>query len=734
VNILTRLSIARPRLVIGFWLIVVALSAGLALHLPHAMKAGGFNNPRGPAVLGQATLEKAFGDAPNSLQVVLHDTNGPVAPVSAKVALALRDFEHVSSVQDASTNPNWVSRDGHTTFLQVGFSSDNNTTQNLVPAVHEAAVSAAGDPGIEVDVTGGPALDYALNLQSAEDAKHAEVIAFPLLILVLFLVFRSVVATLIPVVMAGLSIVISHGIGYLLTGVTEIEILYTNVVSLIGLAVAVDYCLFIIKRYREELAGGAETRPALVQAMRTAGHSVVFSGLVVVVALLTLIIPRMMVFSSVALAGAVVTLIALALTLTLLPALLLLLGPRISWGNIRLRHGFGIRHRPRLDLRRLRRRPGLLLLLLVPGFLILAAPMAGIRLQVPVASASILPAGTEARTGLERIDQDLELRDLFPIEVVLSSPESRGPEVLLAAVRSVSELAAGEPHTLQVRAVTSLELSAADLSEAASRTPAALAPASRAEFERLWTRSAGDYVTRVHIVSKTGPDSIATHTLVTSLREGIETAVGDRVDVRVAGATAQGVDFDNVVRGSLPMVVLAAALATLLLLRRAFSSWLAPLLALSFNALVVTASLGLLSLIYQKGLGQSINSVTPLLLFAIMFGLSMDYMVIMMSRMREFYIAGSSHVDAVETGLNRTAGIVNSAAIIMVAVFASFGVAKISIVQQLGFGLALAVLLDAVVIRLLVMPAALHLVGPRVWAHRRADVASEPTLELVDVR
>ncbi|MDQ1742763.1 MAG: putative drug exporter of the superfamily, partial [Pseudonocardiales bacterium] len=655
-NALTRLSLKRPRLVIGFWLIVLASSGALALHLPDAMKAGGFNNPRGSAVAGQSTLEKAFGDAPTSLQVVLYDADQPVAPIAAAAAAKLRGFEHVVSVQDARTHPNWVSKDGHTTFLQIGFGSDNNTTQNLVPELHTATVSAVADPSVEVAVTGAPALDYALNLQSAEDAKHAELIAFPLLFLVLFLVFRSVAATLIPVSMAGLSIVVSHGIGYLLSRVTEIEILYTNVVSLIGLAVAVDYCLFIVKRYRDELAAGADTRPALLRAMGTAGHSVMFSGLVVVVALLTLLIPRMMVFSSVALAGAVVTLVALGLTLTLLPAVLLLLGPRISWGRLRTRRQPRTARAARFDLSRLRRRPKLLLLLLVPAFLILAAPMSGIRLQVPVASASILPAGTEARTGIERIDQNLALRDLFPIEVVLSAPASGGAPRLLDAARAVTGLAGKQGQTLQTRAVTELAADPASVATAAGGDLTALPAANRAAFQQLWTRSGEDYVTRVQILSKAGPDAVGTHELVASLRNGLPAAVGDGVRSQVTGATAQGADFDNVVRGSLPLIVLAAAFATLLLLRRAFSSWLAPLLALAFNALVVTASLGLLSLIYQKGLDQPINSVTPLLLFAIMFGLSMDYMVIMMSRMREFYREGYCHHDASETGLRRSAG------------------------------------------------------------------------------
>jgi RND superfamily putative drug exporter len=733
-NALTRISMDRPKVVIGFWLLLVAITAGLALSLPAAMLAGGFNNPRGSAAIGQATLTEAFDAAPNSLQIVLHDPDGPVSTSVPQVVTALRGFEQVSSVEDLTGHADWLSRDGRTTFLQVGFSSDDSATQNLVPDVRAEVVEALGDSGVGVEVTGAPALNYALNLQSAEDATHAEMIAFPLLFVVLFLVFRSVPATLIPVSMAGLSIVVSHGVGYLFTRVTDVEILYTNVVSLIGLAVAVDYCLFIIKRYREELADGLETRPALDRAMATAGHSVVFSGLVVVVALSTLFIPRMMVFSSVALAGATVTLVALALTMTLLPAVLMLLGSKIGWGNVRLPHPAMLARLPRPGLSRLRGRPAVLLAILVPAFLVLAAPMSGIRLQVPVASASILPAGTEARSGLERIDSELGLRNLFPIEVVMSAPVTDGPQVLLTAAGLAARTASADPRTLQVLAVTGLPAPAAAITAAAAGDPTVLPAAGRAAFGQLWTKNGGDYVTRVLVVPRAGPDSVAAHVLVESLRTGLKGAVADSVDVQVTGATAQGADFDSVVRNSLPIVVIVAALATFVLLRWAFSSWLAPLLALAFNALVVTASLGLLTLIYQEGLGEPINSVTPLLLFAVMFGLSMDYMVIMMSRMREFYVDGAGHGEAVDKGLHRTAALVNSAAIIMVAVFLSFGVAKISIVQQLGFGLAIAVLLDAVVIRLLVMPAALHLVGPRVWAHGRTPAAHVATQTMAGAR
>jgi len=226
-------------------------------------------------------------------------------------------------------------------------------------------------------------------------------------------------------------------------------------------------------------------------------------------------------------------------------------------------------------------------------------------------------------------------------------------------------------------------------------------------------------VSRVVVVPAEGPDTTATHDLVAALRADVPGAVPDGVRVYVSGATAQGADFDAVVETSLPVIVLFVSIATIALLTWAFRSWRLPLLALALNGLVVAASLGILTLVFQDWLGVPVNSVTPLLLFAIMFGLSMDYMVIMISRMREHYLAHGDHTAAIQEGLRRTAGLVNSAAIIMVAVFASFGTAQISVVRQLGLGLATAVILDAVVVRLVLMPAALSLLGPKVWGVRR---------------
>ncbi|MFI6820579.1 MMPL family transporter [Micromonospora sp. NPDC050187] len=713
-NAIVRFSIARPKTVIAIWVVLAAICVPLMIALTGALKAGGFDNPRGEAAAGQKVIERTFDEAPESLQVVLTKPDGDVTAELAEATRVAEETPHVASVQDYRQDPEWLSPDKHTTFLQLGFRVDKSTIQHEIDGLRERMTGAMRDRGVQVHVTGAQALDYDLSVQSEKDAITAEMIAFPLLIVVLLVVFRSVGAMLLPIVLAGLALVVASAIGYLITFATDLSTLYTNAVSLIGIAVAVDYSLFIIKRYRDELVAGDTYVPALRTAMRTAGHAVLFSGLAVVVALLALFIPRIMVFSSMAIAGVVVTLVALAMSMSLLPAALTVMGRRINWLSLKPRAARTGRGGAGL-LTRLQRRPALTLAVLVAIFGVMAWPMTDIRLQSPVASATILPEDADSRQGIERLQAALEFRNLFPVQVVVSAPEGTSPATLLDAVRTVAGTVREQQRIDTVTDVTSIGLPAEAVTAAVSGQSAALPPEAKAGFDQLWGVDGDRLVSRVVVIPGSDPDSDAAHDLIHDLRDELPGAVPDGVRVQVAGATATGVDFDEILIDTLPAILIAVALITIALLARAFRSWLLPLLALALNALVVAASLGLLTAISQNWLGQRIDSTTPALVFAIMFGLSMDYMVIMISRMREHFVQHGDHHAAVTNGLRDTAGLVNGAALIMVAVFASFLVAKVSVVQQLGLGLGIAVALDAVVIRLLVMPAALNLIGPRVW-------------------
>ncbi|GHD77504.1 membrane protein [Streptomyces mirabilis] len=718
---LISLSVQRPKAIIAAWLLLLVVSAPFALKLEGALKAGGFSNPRGESVHAQHTLEQAFHEAPNSLLIVLHDRAGSVRSAVDEARQAARR-PGVTTITDERAHPEWVSKDGRTTFLQVGFSGDNTTVQNVVPTLRDD-VRAAVSKDVEVDVTGAPALDYALNVHSKEDVTRAEMIAFPVLFIVLLLVFRSLVAMAVPLVMAGVTLALTQAIGYGMAQVTDVNSLFTNIVSMVGLAVAVDYSLFIVKRFREELADGQDVPTAVGRSMRTVGHSVLFSGLAVVVAMSALFVPRAMSFTSIALGGVAVAVVAVTMAMTLLPAVLRLLGHRINAGTLRRRKkATAASVVPKAEAGRVSKHPLLILAVLVAGFVALAWPATQLTLRVPVASADILPAGDSARVGIARIKQDIGVREMFPVEVVLTA-HAKDSSALLTSATDIADYAKNAKGADSVQGVSTLGLPAGSLPQALA-DGTGLDTAGKAAVGQLWTAVGDTLVTRVLVTPDADPDSAATHHLVSDLRSHLKSDTSPGVKAELAGATATGSDFDDLVVGSIPLVVLVVALLSFLILFLAFRSTVLPLLALAFNVLVVGASLGFLALV-AGGADHSINSVTPLMLFAVMFGLSMDYMVIMIGRMREMYLDGASHRDAVLGGLARTAGLVNGAAAIMVAVFVSFTSAQISIVRELGISLATAVVLDAVVIRRLLMPATLLLLGDRIWGGNRRSAPQE---------
>ncbi|WP_422935835.1 MMPL family transporter [Sinomonas sp. P47F7] len=724
-NRVTRFSIARPWTVIVGWIIIFLVSAAGAIQLDGALSAGGFTNPRAEALTTQADVEKAFGDQPNQIIVAVDSKTAQDAGSLAPLVTVLQDAG-ASTITGPSQNPKFLSADRKTAVIVAGFGGDNTAVQNKVPDLQRSLSGKIADASVYV--TGQPALDYQLNVHSKEDATRAEMIVFPFLIVVLLLVFRSVVATLVPLLMAGTALAVASALGFVATRFTDISILYSNIVSMIGLAVAVDYSLFIIKRYRDELAAGKDAVAALETATKTAGRSVVFSGIAVAVALVALFIPNVMAFTSIALGGVLVTLVAIGLSVTVLPAGLKLLGGRINWGTIRLPSGRGRQDAAKGGRRTLAggRRPALVGLLGVAAMLLAAVPVLSISLQSPVASATVLPSGDPAREGLTVIDRNIGHEGLFPIQIVVSAPAGTSTQDVAERVESLTASAKAKAGVAAVTSVTSTGASPAQVQAALGN------PQTAAGFKGLWSEQNGRTTARILVDTVEGPDSVRAHELVKEFRADGEAAPAP-FTVHVTGATAQGVDFDETLVGSIPLIAGLVVVLTFVMLAFAFRSFLLPLLALFFNSLVVLASLGLLTGLLSLGGSAPLNSVTPILLFAVMFGLSMDYMVIIMSRIVEAYRSGSDFHVAVTTGVRATRSMINSAAIIMVAVFVSFSSAQISIVREIGFGLAIAVILDALVVRMFIMPAILRAAGPRVLGRASAGHGSDVPREAAAV-
>lgn len=726
-NAIVAVALRAPRVVIGIWITVLLASAFFALKLDGSLSGGGFTNPRAEAITTQQTIEAAFNESPNQLAVVL-DSDSELDRTLLTQAVEKLTIAGASSITTPEQNPAFASQDGSAALILAGFDQDNTTVQNLVPGLQSELDALAGQAA-SAYVTGGPALDYQLNAHSKEDATRAELIVFPLLIIVLLFVFGSVVATLVPLLMAGSALAIASAIGFGATQFTDISNLYSNIVSMIGLAVAVDYSLFIIKRFREELAQGSRVQTAVRTAMSTAGHSVLFSGIAVILALAALFIPNVMAFTSIALGGIVVTGIALVLTMTVLPAVLALLGRNINrwqlpWAKKRIEV-------KDISTQRLTSRPGVVSAIGITVMLALALPIAGLSLQSPVASATVLPAGDSARTGLEVIEEKIGQEGLFPIQVVLSTDAAADPTQALSATDATVKYLQNQDGVGQVIAVTTLGL---DPTQLAAMLRSGDVPA---DLQQLWAVLDGEQITRVIVQTQVGPDSVRAHDLVADLRADLPQTIGDQVYVAVTGATAQGLDFDQTLVDAIPLVAALVFLLTFVMLLFAFRSLVLPLLALFFNTLVVGASLGILTMIQNAVSDVPLNSVTPILLFAVMFGLSMDYMVIIIARMSEAYRNGANFEDAIRTGVARTRTMINSAALIMVTVFLAFVTGKIAIVREIGIGLALAVIFDALVIRMIIMPAVLRVLGPRVFGKRNQPQVitpqAAPERELVGV-
>jgi|GEM_PF-903751 RND superfamily drug exporter len=563
------------KIVAFLWVILFILGGIGAFQLNGAVKAGGFNDQNGQSFLGQEVNRKAFGDAENELSVVLKSDREISQSELDDVAESIKELPHVVRVADGRDVKQLVSESGHTQIVQVGIDADNTTTQNMVPTLRDKVENTVEGAAIQSHVTGAAALDYDLNIQSQLDALHAEMIAFPLLIVVLLVIYRSLGPTLVTLTIAGVCLAGTQGIGTLLSKFMDVSNMYITGASLIGLAVSVDYCLFLIARYKENLQSGSKKSEALQRATQTAGHAIRFGELSVIAALCALFIARNMVFSSIALAGIIVTTIALLALSTLVPALITLLGDKLFFGRL---PGFdnatvvrGEKDSP--VLRGALARPAVVALAVVIPLALAAVPLAGIKLQVPVASAGILPKDKDSRLGMEAIQSELDARSLFPTSVTIEgAPGESASDVQQRAAKLVNQFQ-DVRHVDQVLAPGTRE---------ASSSPYPLTDAQKnVNYARVMVTSTGL------------PDSDEAHEMI----DDIKGFTDDQPGVYVSGATAQGYDFDQLVEKSIPWIVATVLIISLALLGWAFRSWRLPLLAVVLNGLVVSAAMGLLSLL-----------------------------------------------------------------------------------------------------------------------------------------
>jgi RND superfamily putative drug exporter len=561
-----------------------------------------------------------------------------------------------------------------------------------------------------------------------EDLARGEMLGIGVALVVLVAVFAAVVAALVPIVLALFAIVVALGLVALIGQLFDFNLFVQNMVTMIGLAVGIDYSLFIVSRYREERKKGFAKLDAIAAAGATANRAVFFSGMTVVLALLGMLIIPVSIFRALAGGAVLVTVAALAASMTLLPALLSLLGDRVNWPRLARRARVGSSHDPKGGLwDRMSRR-------------VMARPVAFLVASVAIlgglgAFTFQLNRGTSE--GLDQLPNDLPSKRAF----VALQRDFQGDRTEPARIVLTGDVESPDVR----RAVDRLEASIADHPAFAPQ----VVPASSPDGDTLVL----DAYFRDDPTSDAAMDGL--RELRGSMVPGVFEGVTD-VEVLVGGEPAMWADFLDVADRYQWIVLVFVLGLSFVLLTVVFRSIVVPLKAIAMNLLSVGAAYGALVLVFQKGVGidlfdalgfsfqrtPAIEAWLPLLMFSVLFGLSMDYHVFLLTRIREEYDKTGDNAESVAYGLRTTAGIITGAALIMVAVFTGFAAGRLGPLQQMGFGLGVAVLLDATIVRSVLVPASMRLLGDRNWYLPRwlrwlpqVDVEGrEPTQRVLRVR
>ena len=584
-----------------------------------------------------------------------------------------------------------VSKDRRTTILPAALAGEFQKAADHADALKGAAEKAR-TPGFTIQLFGPASLNDDFTTASEDNLANGEKFGIPAALFILIVVFGAVVAALLPILVAIAAIFIAVGLVAVVGQISPFSFFVTSMVSMMGLAVGIDYSLFFVSRYREERHRGLEKLQAIEAAGGTASRAVFFSGMTVVFALMGMLLIPNTIFRSLAGGAIFVVVMAVAASMTLLPALLGLLGDHINRLRVhRRRADAAARHGGFWDLvtRAVMRRP---VVSLVVGVGVLLVPAVfWTQMHTGFAGVSTLPESFESKTAFDALAKDFSGGLSSPVEVVIDGPAD-DPSVTSGVARLQAALGTDGflgPSQVEVNPARDLTVVSAPLRGD---------PASDAAVEAI-ERVRDDYV------PQTFPEDSAGK-------------------VVVGGETAFNKDFFEITSEYMPLIFAFVLGLSFVLLTVAFRSVVVPLKAILLNLLSVAAAYGLIVLVFQKGVGnelfgfqkvEAIEAWLPLFLFSVLFGLSMDYHVFLLSRVREHYDQTGDNTESVAYGLRTTAGIITGAALIMVAVFGGFAGGELVSFQQMGFGLAAAVLIDATIVRSVLVPASMKLLGTRNW-------------------
>ena len=718
------------------WLPLAALALLIGINVAAAnwggeLSQGGWQIPGSETERAEALIKERFGASQERMLVIYRDPDADAssaevqAAVSASLERVAADDQVDSVISYGSTpDPALISTDGHATFAIV-----NLTADRAAATADAARLAELVDPpaGMETTITGVPLLQQQFNAAIEEDLLQAELISLPVALIILLIVFGTVLGAGLPLLMAGLALGTSFAAISLAAGQIEMSIFVTNIATMIGLALSIDYSLFMVSRFREELRAGHSVEVAIERMMATVGKAVAVSGVAVAIGLTALIVFAAPALRSMGIGGVLVVVSTLLFGLTALPALLAMLGPRVNRLRVPLpafiRPASGNepaeqRHGVWSSIARfVMRRP---LQVAVPALaILLLAGLPFLHLELSTGgNLDDLPPSS-ARTGFEVLRDEFPGGDSNPVVVALQFPDDELDAGRLDELTAYAgRLDAIDGATQVTSLLTPPPGMTADQYLPLLSMPTAQRPEPVNDYIAGWV--SGD-TTRLEVASQIDADSDAGRAFVQRVRTA---EVPSDAEVMTAGLASQSADFLVAFDAAIPVAVAIVIGVTFLVLFLTFGSVLLPVKAVLMSLLSISASFGALVWIFQDGnlssllgfqAGGTVIASTPVIMFAILFGLSMDYEVLLLSRIRERFVATGDNNRSVAEGIGVTGGIITGAALIMVGVFGAFALGDVVMIKALGFAMALAVLVDATIVRGILVPAFMRIMGALNW-------------------
>jgi RND superfamily putative drug exporter len=724
---LGRFAVRRRWPIIATWAFVLLVALPFAPQAPAALTAGGFILDDLESSRAKQLLHDELGVEASAF-VLLYTSDTLTAGTRewrAAVDAATRDVAdspHVTRVLPHVLAPSQVSADGHTAYDVVFLDLPPDDSPDAIPEIlarlHEV-------PGLTVRTGGGPAFYGDVQDVTEADLQRSEVISLPLAALALVLVFGSLVAAGVPLAVGGAAVVVALAGIFVVASLVPMSIFVLNLATLLGLGLSIDYSLLLTSRFREELAhrdGPDRVAEAVRVTVATAGRAVFFSGLTVLLGLLGLVLFEFMILRSVGIAGAIVVALAVVSALTLLPALLAIVGTRIDALAVR-----GVTVEPGADgpwarlARKVMRHPVAVLVPTLSLLLLLGVPFLHVRFNAP--DSTILPPSVPSREAYDILAREFGEGKFAPLALAIRTAGDATTPDNVAKLYAYSRRLASDPRISRVVGLVDVD-PRLTLEQYQLLYGSPAGPPDRFLATALAATTSGD-LTAFTIYTPYGPNRDEARALVRELRDPTSPlAPPPGMTVQIGGGAADVDDVVSRVWSDFPRTALFIVVATFVVLFALLRSVVLPIKALVMNTLSIVASFGALVWIFQDGnlsalLGFQplgfVETTQPVILFCVLFGLSMDYEVFLLTRMKEAWDRTHDNTEAVARGLERSGRIVSSAALIVIVVASSFAFADMVLIKALGIGIAIAVALDATVVRALLVPATMRLLGHWNW-------------------